>query len=170
MNRRGNVMDAIPILGQLLIFAMVAVLLVLILNQYNSAIQGSDVGDVAKTLLSNGATQVPQIFDFWFILLFVGLPLISAVLAYFNNIHPFFFWMSILLSFAIIICGKIFEIVWQAFTSDATIASVASSMPMTNAILTNYGFYSFFVFIVIALGTFIKLRGGVQADAYGGIR
>lgn len=169
MNRRANVLDAIPVLAEILIFGIIIVIMLLFLNSFNAAIQASDVGNTAKEILQTGVDDFPAMFDFWFAVLFIGLPMISAILAYFNNIHAVFFWLSLMLAFAIILIGKAFQLVWEAFISDATITSVAQSLPITNWVLSNYGLYSFFVFIVIAAGTFIKLRGGVRADIYGGI-
>jgi hypothetical protein len=169
MNRKANVLDALPIMSGIIVFGIMIVIALLFLNSLNSAIQSSDVGSTAKQILQTGADDFPAMFDFWFAIMFIGLPAISGVLAYFNNIHPAFFWLSLTLAIAIVFIGKAFQLIWQAFVSDATIASVAQTLPIANLVLSNYGLYSFFIFIIIASGTFIKLRGGVRADIYGGL-
>jgi hypothetical protein len=85
--------------------------------------------------------------------------LISAIFAYFNNIHPLFFWASLLLVILMVFAGAAYQELWGALRDDADLSTQMDRLPITNLVLTNYGFYSFLVFLIIAAGTFIKLRG-----------
>lgn len=166
MNNKGSVMDAAPILWFLFFAAFTALCMLLIVNTVNDDFQLDDsIPQTAKDIISSGATQAPKIYDFWFTLLFVGLPLISAVFAYFNNIHPLFFWISLIFVVVVIFVGAGISQLWSELIDDSLLSTQADLMPMTNFILSNFGFYSFFVFIVIASGTFVKLRG---RDTIGG--
>lgn len=170
MNQRGSVVDSVYTVTGLFVFAIVAVCAAIFMSVTNDAIQGIPGTYTAKTIMQDGADQFPGLLNLWFMTLFIGLPLASAVLAYLNNVHPFFFWLSLGFSFFTIILGKALEIAWNDFIADATILNYAETMPVMNFVLTHYGTYSFLVFIIIAVGTFVKLGGGVQQDAYGGLR
>lgn len=168
MNRRGNVFDAIPILRSLFFIILVAMGMWLFIDEFNTDIQNDpSINQYAKNASSNIQSQYPSVIDFWFIVLFVCLPLVSAVLAYFNNIHPLFFWVSLIAVLFILLWGAMYQEFWGAITEDSLLGTVALSFPMANFILSNYAFYSFIVFIIIAWGTFVKLRGR-QNYGYGG--
>lgn len=167
MNRAANVFDAIPILTMLLVFGIAAIVTVMFTSAANTAIQSLPASfSVAQGIMSGANSTVPPMLDLWFICLFVGLPLVSAALAYFNNIHPFFFWLSIPVCLFTLIFGKALEGGWLAFIADPNIASVAAQLPATSFILGNYGFYSYFVFVIIAIGTYLRIGG---QDTVGGL-
>lgn len=168
MNSKGSILDAAYLIGGLFLFALIAIIGVILVSNLNSIFQGIEGFPAATFIMSTVATNYPSMMDFWFICLFVGAPLVAAVLAYFNNIHPFFFWISLLFSLFLVVFGKALQLAWNSFLTDDVIATTASSMPMMNAVLSNYGFYTFLVVIIISIGTFIKL-GGVQRDVIGGI-
>jgi hypothetical protein len=168
MNKKGSILDAAYLLGGLMLFAIIAVVGVILVN--NLAAAFTNIGDyaAAQQIINTLANNYPPMMDFWFVCLFVGAPLVAAVLAYFNNIHPFFFWISLLFTLFLVVFGKALQLAWTSLMSDATLEAAASAMPMMNAIMSNYGFYSFLVVILISIGTFIKI-GGVRSDVIGGI-
>ena len=161
MNKRASVYDAIPITMSLFMMGLTAVIIVLIMNVVNADFAAdTTISPYAQSIMNTGATQAPATFDLMFIMFFVGLPMISAVFAYFNNIHPLFFWASLLMVIIIVIVGAGLSQFWSDINSDALLSSQAALMPMMNFILSHYAIYSFFVFVIIAAGSFIKLRGG----------
>lgn len=169
MNRTGSVIDAAYLLPGFLIFGLIAIVGLLLVTNLNAAFAPlAGEFPAAAHIMDTAATQYPDMMDFWFVMLFIGAPLVAAVLAYFNNIHPFFFWISLLFTLFLVIFGKALQMVWESVLSDATLEAAATAMPMMNYILTNYGFYSFIVVVLITIGTFIKL-GNVQRDVIGGV-
>lgn len=165
MNRRASVSDALPIMWVLFGMAMTGLVMGIVVGVVNTDFQAdASVPTVAKTIMQTGATQFPLVMDIWFILFFIGLPLISAVLAYFDNVHPLFMWLSFLLVFVVVIVGAGIAQLWEALMEDTVLSTQAALMPITDYILSNFGLYSLFIFVIIAMGTFVKLRG---RDAYG---
>ena len=162
-------MDALTIIGLLFAIAFSSLILTYFMDKVNIEFQGdSSIPQMSKDILARGRTQLPGLFDWWFALFLVALPLASAALAYFNNIHPVMFWISMPLIMVAIFLGAAYSEVWQAAMQEPELSVYASELPIQNLVLTNYGKYSLFIVLVVALGTFVKLRGGYQRDVYGG--
>lgn len=165
--RRGNVSESIGIITFLFILGITSIVGVFFMNALNTAIQDdTTIGSDQKNMMATAAAAYPGVIQFWFILFFVGLPLISAALAYFNYVHPVFFWISLLLVFFAVLVGSGLSELWASLADDADFGSVQAQMPIMNYVLSNYGLYSFFIFVVISAGTFVKLRG--RGDVVGG--
>lgn len=161
MNRKGFLGDTATIVVVLFMLAMVGVVMTLVLNAFLAAFENdSSIPEEALNIITTGATEYPGIIDFWFVLFLVGLPLGSAILAYFNDIHPLYFWCSLLLVVLDVMFGATLSELWSAFRVDETLAVGVAGMPMTDYILQNYAIYVLFVFVIIAMGTFVKLRQG----------
>jgi len=165
MNKKGSLLyDGLFVVITLLFIVIVAVILGIILDQYNTAFQaGVDIPDSAKKVVTTGEGIFPSIMD-WLIPLFLfGLPLISLGLAYINNIPPSFFWIAIGVLGIMALLGFALSDLYNNANEDSVFNVQSARMPITNWVFTNYGFYSLFAFFVIAFGTFVKLRG----DQYG---
>lgn len=161
MNQKASVYDVIPIIMMMFGMAFAAVIVVTMMNLVNTDFAAdTTISPVAQHIMATGASQAPGTFDLIFVMLFVGLPMISAVFAYFNNIHPLFFWASLGIVLLIVMVGAGLAQLWADINTDTLLASQAALMPMMNFILSHYGLYSFFVFVIIAAGSFVKLRGG----------
>ena len=161
MNRRGFLGDASLIIVVLFMLAMVGVVMSLVLSAfYNALSEDTSIPSEAISIIQTGAEQYPGVIDFWFVLFLVGLPLGSAILAYFNDIHPLYFWCSLFLVILVVLLGAALSELWMDFRSDETLAVAVANMPMSDFILQHYAMYAFFVFVLIAMGTFIKLRQG----------
>lgn len=161
MNRKGFLGDASTIIVVLFMLAMTGVVMTLVLMAFKTAFENdTSIPTEALNIISTGADQYPGVIDFWFMLFLVGLPLGSAILAYFNDIHPLYYWCSLLLVIMVVLLGAALSELWMEFRADETLAVGVAGMPMSDFVLQHFGMYSFFVFIIIAAGTFIKLRQG----------
>lgn len=158
MNRRGTLMDAFPALVSVFLFAMTCVVVVYFIGTFNTAMQASDVSQDAKDLTDNWNDQVPWVFDFLIVMLMVALPIVSLILAFFNNIHPLLYWASMGLSLILVIVGSSIGEAWNAVTDTGTLTSSASNLPMTDWILSHFALYAIFCIIVIGYGVFVKTR------------
>lgn len=161
MNKKGNVLDGYTII--IALFSMVVTMLIMgiTINIVSTALNADpDVNTEAKSIITHVDNRFLPVMDFWAILFLVGFPLISAIFAYFNNIHPLFFWASLGFIILIVLMGASLQVFWDELAEDALIKTSIDSMPMANYIFSHYGIYSFFVFVVVAAGTFIKLRQG----------
>lgn len=169
MNKKANIFDALSIISFLIVLGLFSLVMVLVMDQINNSVQADDsFPAVAKTLYGNMRTQLPGMFDWWFGLFLIALPLLAASLAYFNNIHPIVFWLVLPIIIISIFLGAAYAEVWKSAVADPSLSVYANELPITNVVLTNYGKYALMVSLITAFGTFIKLRGGYQRDVYGG--
>lgn len=161
MNRKGNIMDGLVVVMILGVMAITSVVVFLAISLIQDSLNADpSVGQDAKDMITKGESSFPRIMDFWFALFLIGLPLGSAVLAYFDNIHPLFFWLSLGVIIVIVILGASVQTLWGELAEDAELNTSMQGMPITYFLMNNLGFYSFFCTLVIVFGTFVKLRSG----------
>lgn len=160
--------DSVYIIVSLFAIALVSIVAIMAYSTFNTAIQASDVNTIGKTATSDFNTSFPRGLDWIVMLLLVGLPLVSFGLAFFNNISPVFFWMSLGVIYLVVLVGYGFSDGWAAFISDGAVLAQAIRMPMTNYVMSNFWQYSIFVFLVTAIGTYVKLRANTYSS-FGGV-
>lgn len=160
MNRRGNIGDALTIIQGIFFFALIAVVMWMILSNANDDWQASSAGTASKTAFQTGTNGARVALDTIFAFLFFGLPLISMFLAYLNDIPPFLFWLSLLFIIVILMFGAFFSNLWDGLTSNDEFNSAANDLPITNFVLNHFGVYSLLVCLIVAAGTYVKIRGG----------
>lgn len=158
MNKRGTILDAIYIMGLLFIVAIIAAIGIFLSDKINTAIQGSDIPADAKVMNQNLAGDIPGAVDFIFLMVFIGLPIASLVLAFFNNIHPILFYITVALSFIILFAAIAYAQLWDKFQTTTVGVYAVSNIPMTNFILEHMGVYTLLVIVIILFGTYIKSR------------
>ena len=163
MNRRGNLLDAIIIIA--VIFGIAAAILgiVFIEQKLSTAFTNTPgyTGSAANQAMTNIDTDMPWTLDFVFVMLLVSFPILSMVLSFFNNVHPFFFYASIGISALVVIVGSWFATGYANLVTGTEIGAVArNSLPMLNFILSNYVIYAVFVIFMIMLGLYVKSRTG----------
>jgi hypothetical protein len=136
------------------------------MNKFTTAINttsGSNF-DNAKVMTQNINNDAPGALDFIIIMIMLGFPLASMILAFFNDIHPLFFYASFIIVLFIILMGYAYSGLWDKYkATDIGLAS-SMSMPMTNFIMSHFGLYSLLASFLILFGTFVKIRG----QSYGG--
>lgn len=108
-------------------------------------------------------TTLPASFDWIFALFYVALPLLAFSLSFSNLIPTFFYWAGMIITFGISILGIVIQDIWSAINSSPEIASVATTYPMANYILSNYSLYFMLVLILLGIGTYVKTRGNQSA-------
>lgn len=148
--------DQIFIGGLIIGFLAFGFLAILLVSNINTAFASADVDQVGKNVVSGWDSQLPSIVDWFFGLLFIGLPLIALGLAFVNFIPSFFFWVAMLVSAVITVLGFALQTAYEAVVSSAAMADVASRIPVTNFFMDNMGIYAIFVWLLIAIGTYVK--------------
>ena len=163
MNRRGNLNDLPLILSWLFSAGMILIVLLYFINVFNDGIAADDnLSSIAKSSSNNLNDQAPGVFDFLFAIFFIGLPIVSAALAFFNDISPIFFFASLALIILFMVIGASYQQVWEnANNEDTGFRDMSSNLPITNFIMSNFALYTFFVFVIIASGTFIRIKGAM---------
>lgn len=162
MNRKGNVMDAIGIIILIFSVGLLCWVGVLFINGFNDGIQATTGLPSAATTMSAGVdTNIGWVLDFFVLMMFLALPIVSMLLAFFNNIHPLFFWASLGVTMLVVIVGSAFGDAFMSVANDSTFAGVATQMPYSTLLFNHFGMYSLFVVLIIGAGVFVKSRSAL---------
>jgi hypothetical protein len=163
MNKKGSLLDVPIILVVLFIAALfVIVVLKIVISLTDSLATSESIRPETQASMLEAKAQIPKVFDFLFLILFIGLPLFSCFLAFFNNIHPMLFYASIGLVVIIVVMGATIGDVWERASSSEGFGDMARSLPMTDYILNNMAVYAFLVFLLISGATWIRIQQPIQ--------
>lgn len=159
--------DTIVVVVSVFTFALILGIIGFAFNSVDTAINGIDPStpgySEATTITGNLNNDFGPTIDWILLCIAFGLPLISAVLAWSNNIPNIFFFLSIGLLFLLVFIG--WGLQWGAegiFVSGNALGTyIASVMPGTYWILSHFGLYSMLVFLIVGIGTYVRVgRGG----------
>lgn len=162
-----SMFDVFVVVVSVFLFALAAAVLGIMVSGVDAAFSGLDPATPgyteATTITGTLDTNWGPTVDWLVICLAFGLPLISAVLAWMNNIPNIFFFLSIGLLFVLVFIG--WGLQWGAeglfVTGNAVGSYISAYMPMSYWVLSNYGLYSVFAFLIIGFGTYVRFgRGG----------
>lgn len=158
MNRRGNIFDAFIVLGVAFMLAVTVGVGLYFAGNVNTAVQEmTGISTEAKTMTSNINNDLPGFVDLLMVIILVGLPLVSMVLAFFNNVHPLFFYVSVAVLVLVVFAGIVLKTGWEKL--DGTIiGTVYDDLPMTDFFMNNFGVYSILVGMMIAIGLYMKTQ------------
>lgn len=148
--------DQLLIIGLLFMVFLGAIIGIVIVTQINSGFQSALVDSQAKTIVGSWDNQIPSILDWIFGLAFIGLPIIAMGLAFVNHIPSFFFWLASLLSFVMSIIGFAVQLLHEQMVSSQLFLDAASRIPVINFFMENMGYYIIVVWLMLALGTYVK--------------
>lgn len=162
MNRAGNIMDGVGILVAIFTVGILCLVGVLFINELNTGISGtSGLPSTATSMTADMNSNIGWVLDFFVLMMFLSLPIVSMLLAFFNNIHPLFFWASLGITMLLVIIGSAFGDSFVNITNDPTLGGVSAQMPYSTLLFSHFGMYALFVVLVIAAGVFVKARSGL---------
>ena len=162
MNRAGNIMDGFGILTTIFTIGILCYVGVLFINGFNDGIQASPNLPSAATNISSGVdSDIGWVLDFFILMMFLSMPIVSMLLAFFNNIHPLFFWASLGVTMLLVIVGSAFQDSFVNLISGSTFGGVSAQMPWSTILFSHFGMYALFVVLVIAAGVFVKARSAL---------
>jgi len=166
-NRRGSILDIAPIIVGLFFVGITVLMMIKVLGQAAPAFQDQNVSQQAKDLFSQGQSAYPNIANNFFAILFIGLPLVSASLAYLLDSNPIYFWLLFLLSAFFVIVGGVLGFIWGVIAGDgAPLAAEAAQAPIINWVLSHYALYALFIAILLLGAIFMRMRNA-QEVPYG---
>lgn len=159
MNKKGNLTDVPVIIFMLFFIGIFAIVVLKVFTSYSDALANdTNIRTETRTSMAQASSVLPSIFDFLFMIMFIGLPLSSAFLAYFNNISPVLFYASLALVIMFVLVGASVQQVYENANTNTHFANITSQMPMMNYVFNHFALYTFFVFVIIALATFVRIR------------
>lgn len=156
--------DSLFIVGALFLFVIVAAALGLMLSSFNAAVQGNaDIDSRAKTDIGNLNQGWGGVMDWFLVALLIGLPLASMGLAHLNRVPAVFFYMVIAVLFLMVFVGWGLQGAFENIQASGGgfSAYLASDMPLTSFIMSNFGLYSLLIVLIIGYGTYAKSRQAV---------
>lgn len=159
MNKQGFIGDIATILLTGFIVVLGVIIMIIILNAFNTAFQASSaIPAEGKAIMDQGATEFPQYMDYFILIMLFGLPLVAGALAYFLDISGVFFWLVVIVSFLFILLGAVIGHYWGVITLDALIGASAAQIPKTNFVMNHYAIHALYTIICVAAGLFFKQR------------
>lgn len=157
-----SLFDSIVIVAGLVAFVVAVVVAGIVYQEFNTALQGSDLSQVAKDNADDLSTGWPGAMDWIFAALLIGLPLASMGLAYFNNIPSVFFYAILAMLFLMVFIGWGLQSAWENIivSGDAFSIYAVNNLPITTYVMNNFGLYSLIVVAIIGFGTYVKMNSG----------
>jgi len=153
-NRKGNLFDMFSILFLIAVGLLIVVMGVLFINGLNDSIQASNIPSHGKQFMGTFQSQNSWVLDFLFLMLLISFPMVSAILAYFNNIPPFLFWGGIGLVMLVVVFANV---IGDAYVNLAGVnASISTELPMTDFVMRHFVAYAMLSCIIIMFGVFVK--------------
>lgn len=159
MNRRGNVFDSVGIIITLFTVGILCLIGVVFIQQVYAGITSSTgIPATATNMVTDMNTDVGWVLDFFILMMLLAMPVASMLLAFFNNIHPLFFWASIGITMLVIIIGSAFGDAFVGVMNSDGLSAGTAVLPMSSFIFSHFGMYSLFVILLIAAGVFVKSK------------
>lgn len=137
MNKKGSLSD---IAGMSIIIVILAIMVLFgykITDELNTEFQAnSDIDSYGKQASTDLVAHYPGIIDNSFLLLAVGLGIVSVVLAAMVRVHPIFLVFYILaLLILIFVCGA-FSNIYEEMSLDTNLSSLADRLTVIGTIMT----------------------------------
>jgi hypothetical protein len=158
LNKKGNINDILDAQGIAFGLVVTIIIVVIVLNQFNNNIQANpSIDNKTKEVLNNYTTNAPTGLDYGFLLLLVGLLVISAIFARMVPSSPVFFVFAAVFSFFILLMSIVLSNVYVTMTSGGTLfGTYLSSLPIINFIMPRLIYYALIYFVVIGLALYTK--------------
>lgn len=152
--KRGNVQELMFIVAVGIMF-MISILVGFKLNNaLNDQLQNiSDFPDEAKDASRVVNERFGTIFDFAFVVLFIGLYLVTLISAWFLDSSPIFFIISLVLTILILIAIALLTNVTQGIVGNGAFVGILDRLPIIYFFATNL----FKISVVMAGGILIAL-------------
>lgn len=159
-NKRGSLQDLIVIGSLLLFFGLILLIGSKVMGEFNTEIQAhSDIPARAKTASASLNAEYGGSLDYGFLMLAIGLGIVTLILAAAVRIHPVFiplFFIGLII--VIFLCG-ILSNVYQEMAANSLLTANADELVFTSHIL-NYLPFIVGIFGILLMIVMYKLWSG----------
>lgn len=136
LGKKGSLQDIMFIIGVLLFFGMIILFGFRISSAYDDQIQGmSEIPDNAKDASSSLTGQYTGILDNVFLLLTIGLAIVSLILAGMVRVHPVFIPIFFIILLITIFVAGVASNIFQSVASNSNMVGYASQLTFTSTVL-----------------------------------
>jgi len=125
-------------IGSILAVVIVGVVVVSMLDSFNTSIQESSVSEESKSFTAESTSGYYWGLDFFFASFFVSLGLASIVTAYYSNLSPGFAVLSLFLVLMLMAIPYALQDVWETFSDDSIVRGGVQNLPVTDFFMSNY--------------------------------
>ena len=152
LGKRSSITDLPFIIGGILSFALVALLVALLLNNFDTQIQGNDQFNAnAKAASSKMSSDFPAVVDGMIVFTFFAMVMISLVLAALVPVHPVFLIFYILEYLLLIWLSGGIANAYQEVIENPIFATQANQFVLTTH------FFRYFPFFVGVVGAVLAI-------------
>lgn len=113
----------------------------------------------AQTVVNNYVTNFPSLLDWFFLMFIIAIPLAGFALGNSVFVPASWFWVYAAITIPLMLFGIFLQDAWGVFSSPTVVADAMINMPIINFFLSNFIAYAAFVFVIIGLGTYVKISG-----------
>ncbi len=159
-SRKGNVLlDGMMFIVILFIFALIIIVSYNFSHNLNIDLQADDdIAQEAKDISSSIDSSFANVWDGIFLLTFVLLWIVVAVLSFMIDTHPIFFVISIFLLVFVVIGAAYISNAFEEITGDDELSTYAVSFPMMNFIIGHLVQFVLAIIVTIMIALFGKNR------------
>lgn len=136
LGKKGSLQDIMFIIGVLLFFGLIILFGFRVSSAYNEQIQGmADIPDNAKAASSSLTGQYTGILDNVFLLLTIGLAIVSLILAAMVRVHPVFIPIFFIILVITIFVAGVASDIFQSIASNPNMVVYANQLVFTSTVL-----------------------------------
>lgn len=137
--KKGSLFDMLWIVIFMFIVAISLIVGTLFYFKVNDAMQSAPgISDSGKTIMTRTHDRFVGWFDYLFLTVFVGVYLLSLVLASQIDVHPVFFPLSLVFFIVFVVLAAVIGNAFYDVASNETIAPYASEYTIIPFIMNNY--------------------------------
>lgn len=158
--KRGNVQEVAFIIGIAFVFSFAIFFGYKILHEFNGRFGQLDVDPLAKATVNRVDTIYPSIFDSAYLVVLVIFFLIAVISAYFIDIHPFFFVLSLFVLIVALVASALLVNINEEVITDEKFADISDKFPII--VFTTQHLFQIAVIMggIIMIALYAKSRSG----------
>ena len=136
----------------LLLFAIIGLIMYKVMTDVDTQMADDTVIDEEyRNYVTDYKTKLPSVLQQLFMLLLIGITILTIISAFLVMSHPIFYaFMIIILAFMVWV-NSIYANLWQDFSSDSVWGSLVNDMPMINFALQYFPLIMLIISLIIVI-------------------